>query len=366
MIKYVTIFLILTYPLSSTETYKNTEDFTIKFRAFSFDETILDIAYVDGKEIRILDLNSSSLSPEAIYKGKQELEFIKQLKPSKTPDENEILLHTKNSAQKRLEEVSDEYRNYLGKRKEIYDQIESNEREPNSSEKYLVSEINLKLVELEKKISDAESEVIKSDSLYLKKITQSDRNNPVKIQETKSLSKKDLPALLPKPKYEPLAKFTIPASGGNYILIFNKTPNGVTISPLNDAPGIFPFGSYQFINLSGTTVELRFGSKVIPLSPNGRTVFKPETANGEYLEGEFWTKVDDEFKLGYKFRNLHISRIRTLAFIMPTAPGQSTLNLKIAEERGQIEPPAPPENPKDKGKKNKEAEKKEPENRPFG
>ncbi|NBX01269.1 hypothetical protein EBR11_01895, partial [bacterium] len=136
-------------------------------------------------------------------------------------------------------------------------------------------------------------------------------------------------------------------------------------SPLNDAPGVFPFGSYQFINLTGTTVELRFGSKVIPLSPNGRTVFKPETANGEYLEGEFWTKVDDEFKLGYKFRNLHISRIRTLAFIMPTAPGQSALNLKIAEERGQAEPP-PADNSKSKDKKAKESEKKESENRPFG
>jgi hypothetical protein len=211
---------------------------------------------------------------------------------------------------------------------------------------------------LAEKISKAETELANAHGNYLRNLEKAPKIETNKKKD--NLKKENIP-----PPYEPLAKFTIQASGGNYILIFNKTPNGVTISPLNDAPGVFPFGSYQFINLTGTTVELRFGSKVIPLNPNGRTVFKPETPNGEYLEGEFWTKVDDEFKLGYKFRNLHISRIRTLAFIMPTAPGQSALNLKIAEERGQAEPP-PADNSKSKDKKAKESEKKESENKPFG
>jgi hypothetical protein len=364
MIKQFIIIIFLSCSVFSQEKNLKTNNYSIKFKALSFDESFESVGYMEGKDVRILDIYIGSLSSEASYSGKQELEFVKQVKLTQQPDENKVLLNERNTSREKLEILSDEFNNYVKRLSEILDPIKSDEREPNSSEKQSISEINVKLVEIEKKIRDAQAEVIKSDSLYIKKITQTDRDNPVKIQEVKTQSKKDLPTL-PPTKYEPLAKFTIPASGGNYILIFNKTPNGVTISPLNDAPGVFPFGSYQFINLTGTTVELRFGSKVIPLNPNGRTVFKPETANGEYLEGEFWTKVDDEFKLGYKFRNLHISRIRTLAFIMPTAPGQSALNLKIAEERGQAEPP-PADNSKSKDKKAKESEKKESENRPFG
>ncbi|NBV37996.1 MAG: hypothetical protein EBS00_00250 [Verrucomicrobia bacterium] len=358
---YLVIFLSLNLQAANQSTLKNEDKYNIKFKTFSFNYEFNDVFYLEGKDYKPLIINQNSLSNEFIYNGKPEIEIVQQSVEKPELNESELVKKNESAATKKLEAIGDEYQKVSRQLASFYEPISSQDREPNSSERATISEINSKLEELAAKMRKAEEEVAESNKRYLANINQA---NSSKTTNVNAISNEKLTP--PKPKYEPLAKFTIPASGGNYILIFNKTPNGVTISPLNDAPGIFPFGSYQFINLSGTTVELRFGSKVISLSPNGRTVFKPETANGEYLEGEFWTKVDDEFKLGYKFRNLHISRIRTLAFIMPTAPGQSALNLKIAEERGQIEPPAPTENPKDKGKKNKEAEKKEPENRPFG
>jgi hypothetical protein len=329
-----------------------------KIKTIFFEEFVPNIYYLEGKEYKPIDISNNTISPEKTYAGKEVIEFFKAVIEEPTT-EIDLAKRKLDEAKTSEAKIGIEY-NKLLEEMVSYAQSLPDPDSPNYPSRNRLSEYQSRLDELKQKLDQAShSTYLETQKMYAK---DKEEREAVYTSNTKTKS----PVELPKPKYEPLAKFTIPASGGNYILIFTKTPNGVTISPLNDAPGVFPFGSYQFINLTGTTVELRFGSKVIPLSPNGRTVFKPETANGEYLEGEFWTKEDDEFKLGYKFRNLHISRIRTLAFIMPTAPGQSALNLKIAEERGQIEPPAPPENPKDKGKKNKEAEKKEPENRPFG
>jgi hypothetical protein len=337
---------------------ENEVKFNAKFKTFSFEGNIPDIVYLEGKEYKPIDIYDGTLGTEKTYVGGPVIEFFKTV-VEQPPSESDLAKARVNDAKAKEAKIGDEY-NKVSDEMLKYAESLPDPESPNYPKLNRLNDYQNRLDELKQKLNEANLNTYNETQRMYAAVKEEGR------VPKQNASKSRQPIELPKPKYEPLAKFTIPASGGNYILIFNKTPNGVTISPLNDDPKIFPFGSYQFINLTGTTVELRFGSKVIPLSPNGRTVFKPETPNGGYLEGEFWTKVDDEFKLGYKFRNLHISRIRTLAFIMPTAPGQSTLNLKIAEERGQIEPPAPPENPKDKGKKNKEAEKKEPENRPFG
>ena len=339
---------------------KKETNYSARFRCLAFDESLSDIGYMEGKEFRPLVIDQHFIATEVSYKGKPEIDFIRLITAKTEPTELEIINQKRDQSSKNLEKTGEEYNKLVAKLDAVCLPATIQERELNSNERVIISEINSEMELLAKKMSSEAAELGESNAKYLSRLSQKGYQ---KIDNNKSVqAKKEIPSA---PLYEPFAKFPIPASGGSYILIFNKTPNGVTISPINDAPGVFPFGSYQFFNLAGTPVELRFGSKVISLSPNGRTVFKPEIANGEYLEGEFWTKVDDEFKLGYKFRNLHISRVRTLAFIMPTAPGQSALNLKIAEERGQIEPP-PAEKPKSKDKKDKDSEKKENENRPFG
>ena len=328
-----------------------------KIKTLSFEGNIPDVYYLEGKEYKPIDVSDNAISQEKTYAGNDVIEFFKAI-IIHPPTETDLAKSKVNDAKSKEVKVGDEYNKLLNEMLS-YAQTLPDEDSPNYPKFNRLSEYQNRLNELKQKLDEASFNTYNETQ----KMYTADRaeREAVNLSNTKPKTLADLP----KPKYESLAKFAIPAAGGSYILIFNKTPNGVTISPINDAPGVFPFGSYQFFNLAGTTFELRFGSKVISLSPNGRTVFKPEIANGEYLEGEFWTKVDDEFKLGYKFRNLHITRVRTLAFIMPTAPGQSALNLKIAEERGQIEPP-PAEKPKSKDNKDKESEKKENENRPFG
>jgi hypothetical protein len=323
----------------------------------SFYQNSIEIAFKEGKDFKPIDILEDKFVKEYSYTGGSTIEFYQKINKVSVKTDSAVVqsLNENNDPQGKL---GDEYNKVLNEMN-IFGKSLANPDSPTLNEINRFNELQQQLDLIKEKL---DSERLNNDNLRKKVYEDAEIEiKPVKQSSSSPIYTQNQQ----KPEFIPLAKFTIPASGGNYILIFNKTPNGVTISPLNDAPGVFPFGSYQFINLSGKTVELRFGSKVIPLSPNGRTVFKPETANGEYLEGEFWTKVDDEFKLGYKFRNLHISRIRTLAFIMPTAPGQSALNLKIAEERGQAEPP-PADNSKSKDKKAKESEKKESENRPFG
>ena len=349
-------FLIPFFLFAENKNEKENKIIT-KFKTTLFEGNISDIYYLEGKEFKSVDIYDNTVSSEKTYTGNDTVEFFKAVS-EKTISTADLAKGKVNEAKAKEAKIGEEYNKLLDEMVS-YAQSLPDADSPNYPKRNLLSDYKSRLDELKQKLDEATyNSYDETQKMYAAE--KSERESVI-IKNTKPQK----PIETPKPKYEPFAKFTIPASGGSYILIFNKTPNGVTISPINDSPGVFPFGSYQFFNLAGTTVELRFGSKVISLSPNGRTVFKPEIANGEYLEGEFWTKVDDEFKLGYKFRNLHITRVRTLAFIMPTAPGQSALNLKIAEERGQIEPP-PAEKPKSKDNKDKESEKKENENRPFG
>jgi hypothetical protein len=355
-------FLILTLTTSfafGQNNIKKETTYNAHIKCISFNEDFAEIGYLESKEFRPLYVSQSYLTNEIFYQGKPTIEFVSIKSPQTTPSELDIINQKKSESFQKVTEIGEQYnQKYLELKKAL-----NSVKEDGNPDIYLQQKIDQLTTELKNINEQKQIAETAYSNLSQKHISNLTRSYSDKVEGKSNSPTK--PTSTPAPVYEPFASFNIPTSGGRYILIFNKTPNSVTISPLNDAPGIFPFGSYQFINLTGITVELRFGSKVIPLSPNGRTVFKPETANGEYIEGEFWTKVDDEFKLGYKFRKLFLNEVRTLAFIMPTAPGQSALNLKIAEERGQAEPP-PADNSKSKDKKAKESEKKESENRPFG
>ena len=339
-----TLFVLIPFLAFAQKKNENEAKFNAKFKTLSFVGNITDVVYQEGKEYKSIEIYDNAISSEKTYTGGQVIEFFKVVM-EKPPTESDLAKAKLHEVQAKETKIGDEY-NRLQSEMTAYAQTIPNPDSPTPSQKARLYEFQSALDELKLKIDEARLNTYnETQKMYAAERAERETVNV-------GNSKAKAPLELPKPKYEPLAKFTIPASGGSYILIFNKTPNGVAISPLNDTPGVFPFGSYQFFNFAGNTVELRFGSKVISLSPNGRTVFKPETENGDYLEGEFWTKVDDDFKLGYKFRNLHISRVRTMAFIMPMMPGESALNLKLAEERGQIET-LPRENEKEKSRNSK-------------
>ena len=344
VITLTTLSLFMPFLAYAQKKSENEVKFNARFKTLSFAGNIPDIVYLEGKEYKSVDIYENTLSSEKTYVGGQVIEFFKVVM-EKPPTESEIARSKLNDVSAKEAKIGDEYNRLLSEMS-AYARTIPDPDSPTPAQKARLYEFQSALDELKLKIDEARQNTYnETQRMYAAERAERETVNV-------SNAKQKTPIEAPKPRYEPFAKFTIPAAGGSYILIFNKTPNGVALSPLNDSPGAFPFGSYQFFNFAGSTVELRFGSKVISLSPNSRTVFKPETSNGDYLEGEFWTKVDDSFKLGYKFRNLHISRVRTMAFIMPTTPGESALNLKIAEERGQPEL-QPRENEKEKTKNSK-------------
>ena len=363
MIKYILFFLSLSCTLfSQTNNQKN--NYTAKIKIFSFNENLTELGYLDKGEFRNIDISTDNLSTEIYYSGKNEIEFVRIVKNLNEQEEDKILQKKTEILRIYLETLNKEYNELFEKLKAISEVVADNEREQTINERQEILVLNEKMAELRKKISQSEIDLAKSENIQIRKLNRVDDYRPQEKQSKKDISKEN-PQLKRPAQYEPVAKFSIPESGRNYILIFNKNGKGISISSLDDTPGVFPFGSYQFFNLSNKLVELRFGSKIISLNPSGRTIFKPEIQNGDYLEGEFWTKSEGEFHLGYNFRNLYVKRIRSLAFIIPTSPEGNILSLKIVEERGQVESP-PAEKPKSKDKKDKESEKKENENRPFG
>jgi len=228
---YLVIFLSLNLQAANQSTLKNEDKYNIKFKTFSFNYEFNDVFYLEGKDYKPLIINQNSLSNEFTYNGKPEIEIVQQSVEKPELNESELVKKNESAATKKLEVIGDEYYKISKQLQAFYEPITSQDREPNSSERATISEINNKLEELAAKMRKAEEEVAEYNKRYLANINQA---NSSKSANFNAISSEKLTP--PKPKYEPLAKFTIPASGGNYILIFNKTPNGVTISPLNDAP----------------------------------------------------------------------------------------------------------------------------------
>jgi len=359
--KKILFFIFFTFQfgieIRAVEQKKEIDKWNVYFKTLAYNEDIPEVIFMQDKTFKKTNVSRNFISREFHYSGKRDIDFYQIT--SNDSDEKDLneAKDNLNNAQKNLVLLQNKHSEISEKIGSIKSTIESEQRKLTPGETQAIDEFEEKIIFLNQKINTSTQEISKLDEYYLIK-----KN---KYNDTKSKSNTEKRDISTESRIY-LSKFSIPENNGKYILIFNKTPNGTIITPINDSLETFPFGSYQFFNITDKFIELRFGSKVYKLTPNGRTILSPPVNSDGYVDGEFWIKIDDKFKIGYSYRTYYISNLRKIFFISQNNPQLSNLVVKIAEERGQIEPPAPPENPKDKGKKNKETEKKEPENRPFG
>ncbi|NBV78955.1 MAG: hypothetical protein EBR62_03720, partial [Verrucomicrobia bacterium] len=113
---------------------------------------------------------------------------------------------------------------------------------------------------------------------------------------------------------------------------------GKRVMAIEDKEGSFPFGSYLYINLTGTPVEVRYNGKANAIPPNGRAVINAPVANDTYAQGEIWTPGEDGYQVGYIARTYQQADVRTLFFILPNQGGGHAVNIKGIEERKQPDP----------------------------
>jgi hypothetical protein len=116
---------------------------------------------------------------------------------------------------------------------------------------------------------------------------------------------------------------------GDYLLIFYAAGNGHQIMILEDGAGQFPFGSQQFINLTGKTVEIRSDGRKFPLKTNTRGMVQNQGADYGYSLREILSEGPDGLVPGYALRTLRNPELRTLTFLLPD-PDEPTASAAAA------------------------------------
>lgn len=316
----------------------------VKFRALSFDGAILGAGYLEGKDVRPLDLSGDCFTAEQTYVGPNPLRFVlrDQAVPAIAPEvaaARQQLDHTQarmlalsqelETAQKRLGFLTADARERGGKPK------------PGAAGE--VGELKARIEQLTSQMNhlaqaSAQAQEAVNHPASAMKTTEAKPAAKPKTSDPKAVAAK--PDTSSRTAHKPLADVTF-ARDGRYLLLVHQTPTGTTIDALDDQDGAFPFGSLQFINLSGGDVEVRLGGRTLALAPNAKGVLRPAGGHNTYVAGEIHTKAADGFHLGYSLRLFQQDDVRSLYFLLPGEAGGHGVRLKGIEERQAPDPIAP-------------------------
>lgn len=308
----------------------------VKFRALSFDGPILGAAYLDGKDVRPLDLSADCFTAEQTYVGPNPLRLVLRddtapvlAAPVIRPGEARMaaLAQELESVQRRLATLTADARERGG-------QAQAGAASEIAQLKSRSQSLNSELTQL----SQASAQAAEAPP------APAPKNDPAPKTRPAAGGVVPAPTAQPKPArttHRPLAAFTFPGDG-RLLLLVHRTDQGTTINAIDDREGAFPFGSMQFINLTGGPVEVRFGAKSLALAPKGKGTLRPGGGNNTYAEGEIHTRAEDgQMRLGYSMRIFQQDDVRTLYFLLPVEDGGHGVRLKGIEER-RVDEPVPP------------------------
>jgi len=308
----------------------------VKFRALSFDGPILGAAYLDGNDVRPLDLSADCFTAEQTYVGPNPLRLVLRddavpapAAPVIRPGEARMaaLAQELESVQRRLATLTADARERGG-------QAQAGAASEIAQLKSRSQSLNAELTQL----AQASAQAAEPPPAPAPKSEATPK--------TRSAARGAVPAPTAQPKparptHRPLAAFTFPGDG-RLLLLVHRTDRGTTVNAIDDREGAFPFGSMQFINLTGGPVEVRFGAKTLTLAPKGKGTLRPGGGNNTYAEGEIHTRAEDgQMRLGYSMRIFQQDDVRTLYFLLPVEDGGHGVRLKGVEER-RADDPVPP------------------------
>lgn len=196
-------------------------------------------------------------------------------------------------------------------------------RKPSQADQAQIDALNARLRELSGILTAASRETEEANLLILRL-----ESAP---KETPKPGKKP-PGKAPKPTSTPTAEHTF-QKDGNYLLLFSSGGNGHQILALDDAEGAFPYGSFQFVNLTGRDVEIRYPEHKVALRSNARTVVKNPASDHQYGVAEIRTKADDGYELGHVYRALQQPDVRSLVFLLPIPDEPHAIRSRTIEDR---------------------------------
>jgi len=320
----------LLLPLLAASLFAQTTDkpgVSIHFRALAFDEAIPGASYLEGDTLRRLSIPNNAFTPEITYKGPNTLRFItidkETLNPRPLSPEMTAAIQRLRRAQSVTLQASDEFAQITRLLDTINFQITESIRKPSTGDQAQIEALNERLKELSAILATASKETEEANLLILRL-----ESAP---KET-SIEPKKKGGKAPRPTSTPTAEYTF-QKDGNYLLLFSSGGNGHQILAMDDSEGVFPNGSFQFINLTGKDVELRYPERRVILRVNARTVVKNPAADHQYAMAEIHTKADDGYDLGHVYRSLQQPNVRSLVFLLPIPDEPHAIRSKTIEDR---------------------------------
>jgi len=305
---------------------------SIRFKALAFDEAIPGASYLEGETLHRLDILNNTFTREMRYRGPPTLRFITinedTLNPRPLSPDISAAIQRLRRAQAVTLQASDEFAQISRLLDTLNHQATEQARKPSEGDQARIDALNERLRELSGILAAASKET-EETNLHILRLESGPK--PPTAEAKKKASKG------PKPTSTPTAEHTF-QKDGSYLLLFSSGGNGHQILALDDSEGAFPYGSFQFVNLTGKDVELRYQDRKVMLRTNARTVVKNPATDHQYALAEIHTKADDGYDLGHVYRSLQQPNVRSLVFLLPIPDEPHAIRSKTIEDRRPAEP----------------------------
>jgi hypothetical protein len=319
--------------LSAQPTNPEREPVRARFRALSFDDPIPGASYLMGDRLHRIDIPTDGFTPEYAYAGPNNLRFVtvdpRAKKAASLSPALQAALQRLRRAQAATLQISQEHEQTT----EFLQKIQLRKTEDNRilsvGDIAQIEALHQRLQELGAALSANSKETEEANLAVLRLEAMP---APAEPTDVKPESK---PTLLPS---APTTDCTF-RKDGKYLLIFYAVGNGYQIMVMEDDDGAFPFGSQQFINLTGMAVEVKSEGRRLTLKGNTRGIITNQGADYGYSLREILVEGSDGQAPGYSLRTLRNPEIRTLTFLLPDPDNpRSVRSRSIEDARPAAEP----------------------------
>ena len=343
------VWMLLVATSLSAQTIPNEEvKVRIRFRTLSFDAPIKDIGFLDNGEFRHLNIATDAFSAEQEYVGPRNLQFgiaEDAGKPLTRPPSPEMQAATQrlNRAKTASLKASEEYVEITKLLQKIGHQSSERTKPLTQADKEQIIALEAAHSLLTEQMMAASKEIEAAgwQILRLQSLSRPAGENPEGIVKKKE---ERVPAAKKSTVINPTAAVNFPHDG-RYLLLFSHARKDQEVLALDDAEGIFPYGSQMLINLTGTEIEVRYPGQLIRIPANGHSVIKRAAPDYEYATGEIYTHGPAGPEIGCTLRSYQHPDIRTLYFLIPTEVGGTAVGLRGIQERKPKDTPAASVNP---------------------
>jgi hypothetical protein len=303
---------------------------SVRFRAMSFDDPIPEASYLSGERLHRIDIPTDSFTPEYTYAGSGNLRFVtidpKSKKPASVSPALQNALQRLRRAQAATLQISQEHEQTMEFLQKFQLRTTEDNRKPTSGDLAQLQALSLRLQELAAALTANAKETEEANLTVLRLEAIPEPTAPPTVQS--ELKQSALPSA-------PTTECTF-HKDGNYLLIFYAAGNGYQIMTLEDNNDAFPYGSQQFINLTGLTVAVVAEEVRLTLKSNTRGTLLNKGADFGYSLRQIHAESQDAPLSGRTLRILRNPDLRTLTFLLPDPDNPQSIRYRSVED---VRPP---------------------------